>query len=216
MLRSSEAFGLQHVHVVNPHGDRYRATRAVSSGAERWLSVRRWSATRDCFATLREEGFRVVVADARPGPRPATPLAELDLSQPTAVVLGNEHAGISAEALAAADERFVIPMAGFVESLNVSVAAAVAVHSLRQRIPAPFATPVRVSFVLGTGGWHTLNLLATPHNVSWEQSPAELEYLEAEFAVRSILKAHGTPTEWTAPAGAVDLVAALVRSAVVQ
>ncbi len=153
VLRSADAFGVQDVHVVNPRGDRYKATRAVSAGAERWLTVRRWASTPACLAALRARGYRVVVADARPAgvggtAAPPTPLPRLDLARATAVLLGNEHAGVSPEALAAADERFAVPMSGFVESLNVSVAAAVTLHALRARLP-PAADPVRRACFLG-------------------------------------------------------------------
>jgi len=61
-------------------------------------------------------------------------LYELDLTKKTAIVLGNEHRGVTVEAAELADENFLIPMHGMVQSLNVSVAAAVVLYeALRQR-----------------------------------------------------------------------------------
>jgi tRNA (guanosine-2'-O-)-methyltransferase len=52
-----------------------------------------------------------------------------------ALVFGSEHRGVSEEALALADVQFVIPMHGFVQSLNVSVAAAVSLaRAVEQRV----------------------------------------------------------------------------------
>ena len=50
-----------------------------------------------------------------------------------ALVFGNEHRGVSNEALALADARYAIPMLGFVQSLNVSVAAAVSIAAAVER-----------------------------------------------------------------------------------
>jgi TrmH family RNA methyltransferase len=66
--------------------------------------------------------------------RDGTDYADIDLTDPVALVFGNEAAGLSAEVLAALDEAVTIPMAGRAESLNVSVSAAVLCFEvLRQR-----------------------------------------------------------------------------------
>lgn len=72
-----------------------------------------------------------------PPPPPPLPLQAIDWSKPTAVILGNEHYGVSAEAVALADHCAVIPMTGFAESFNISVAAALVLYTAReQRIAA--------------------------------------------------------------------------------
>jgi tRNA G18 (ribose-2'-O)-methylase SpoU len=76
---------------------------------------------------LREAGFRVLALT--PGPD-AVPLHEaVGAGRRTAVLLGSEGPGLTEEALAAADERVRIPMAGDVDSLNVATAAAIALYS---------------------------------------------------------------------------------------
>ena len=51
------------------------------------------------------------------------------------IILGNEHQGVSEFSLKYADENIHIPMFGLIESLNVSVAAAVILYeALRQRL----------------------------------------------------------------------------------
>ena len=62
-------------------------------------------------------------------------LYELDLTQKVAIVVGNEHRGVSESAANLADEIFLIPQFGMVQSLNVSVATAVIIYeAMRQRL----------------------------------------------------------------------------------
>jgi tRNA (guanosine-2'-O-)-methyltransferase len=64
----------------------------------------------------------------------ASSLYEIDCTKPVAFVFGNEHDGVSAEALEKADGNVLIPQVGIVESLNISVACAVTLYEIfRQR-----------------------------------------------------------------------------------
>lgn len=125
VLRSADAFGVQKVHViVGEHG--FRASRGVSKGAHRWLDVVRFATADACARRLREEGYAVFVAAMGGEKR----LEELRAMPRLAVVFGNEHRGVSPEMRDLADGTFSIPMCGFVESLNISVAAAIAMQTL--------------------------------------------------------------------------------------
>ena len=105
-----------------------------SSSATKWVDRRPHRSIDECFALLRGEGMRILATRLEPGART---LYELDLTQPTAFVFGNEHRGVSDEAARKADECIRIPMCGMIESLNVSVAAAVCLYeTLRQRLAA--------------------------------------------------------------------------------
>lgn len=133
--RSAEAFGLGGVWVASPAQERYRPTRGrCSSGAEKWLDVRVFDCKAACIAALRAHGYRIAVAV---GPGEAGVVAVEDFpwgETPTAVVLGNEGDGVCPEFLEAADARVTIPMAGFVESFNVSVAAALILGTARRKL----------------------------------------------------------------------------------
>ncbi len=94
----------------------------ISQNADKWLDVRRWGATRECLLHLRAEGFAIYATHLDPGARP---LRALPFAGKVALVFGNEHRGVSDDALALADASYAIPMRGFVQSLNVSVAAAI-------------------------------------------------------------------------------------------
>jgi tRNA (guanosine-2'-O-)-methyltransferase len=101
----------------------YDRNKRISKNADKWLDIHRWKSTRACFEALRQKGFRIFSTHVDAG---AKPLAALSFAGPVAIVLGNEHDGVSEEAIALADASFFIPMRGFVESFNVSVAAAIA------------------------------------------------------------------------------------------
>jgi len=81
-------------------------------------------------ATARLHGLRVVAAT----PRGGTPLHEIDLRGPVALLLGGEGSGLASDVVQGADERVSIPMRAPVESLNVAVAGALlAYEAHRQR-----------------------------------------------------------------------------------
>jgi tRNA (guanosine-2'-O-)-methyltransferase len=125
VLRSADAFGVQNVHaIVGEHG--FRASRGVSKGTQRWLDVTRWETAEACARRLKRDGYAIYVA-AMGGEKTPDGLREVPR---LAVVFGNEHRGVSAEMRALADGAFSIPMRGFVESLNVSVAAAITMQVL--------------------------------------------------------------------------------------
>lgn len=125
VLRSAEAFGLQTVHaIVGPYG--FRASRGVSKGTQRWLDVVRYETVEACARRLKTDGYSIYVA-AMGG---ETALDQLRERSRLALVFGNEHRGVSEEMRALADGAFSIPMRGFVESLNISVAAAITMQTL--------------------------------------------------------------------------------------
>lgn len=126
VLRSAEALGYQCAHIIEP-GEKFKNSNRVSQGADKWLDVSRWRSTAECVSELQKLGYQIVAThlDAR-----ARPIAEIDFLKPTALVLGNEKDGISPEMIAAADQTVIIPMQGFVQSFNISVAAAIALYHI--------------------------------------------------------------------------------------
>jgi tRNA (guanosine-2'-O-)-methyltransferase len=130
VLRTCEAFGIQELHAVEGPMKPYDRNKKISQNADKWLDVRRWRSTADCLAHLRAEGFAIYVTHLGPGSRP---LAELSFAGKAALVFGNESRGVSDEALRLADATYAIPMHGFVQSLNVSVAAAISISRAVER-----------------------------------------------------------------------------------
>ena len=131
ILRSCDAVGVLRVFLVYTIERQPELAHTSSSGAYKWLDFTRFDSVEACFDQLHNEGYRIVATKLDPQ---ATPLYANDLSQPTAIVLGNEHRGISEDAQRLADDLLYIPMLGMSESLNVSVAAAVCLYeAMRQR-----------------------------------------------------------------------------------
>jgi tRNA (guanosine-2'-O-)-methyltransferase len=130
VLRTCEAFGIQQLHVVEGPMKPYDRNKKISQNADKWLDVTRWRSSRECLEHLRAEGFAIYVTHLGDG---STSLGSLSFAGKVALVFGNEHRGVSEEARALADASYAIPMCGFVQSLNVSVAAAVSIAKAMER-----------------------------------------------------------------------------------
>ena len=134
VLRSADAFGFGAVHSIFSDLN-YKQSARTSAGAEKWMDARVWkptegeSATRHCLRSIKEAGYRVVVTHLRKG---ASSITDIDWSHPTAFVLGNEKTGVTDEAVELADDCAIIPMCGFVESFNISVAASLIMYQAQQ------------------------------------------------------------------------------------
>jgi len=149
VLRTMDAFSFQEAHLIAPQG-KLGFSRGITSGAERWLTLHRHPDTAECLEQLRWEGYRVLASHVAPGQ--SRTLEELDFSRPTALVFGNEHAGVGEEVLALADETFHVPMRGMVESFNLSVAAAIcAAHARRVLETTQNSLPAPDGFLLPQG-----------------------------------------------------------------
>jgi tRNA (guanosine-2'-O-)-methyltransferase len=127
VLRSAEAFGVQRVDVIESV-EPFRFSSTVTQGCEKWLDVVRHPTLGDAVTALRADGFAIYAAV----PGAAAAVDDLDFARPAAVMIGNEHDGLTAAAVAAADVRFGITMAGMTRSLNLSVAAALILERASQ------------------------------------------------------------------------------------
>lgn len=155
-MRSAEIFGVQNVHIVEQK-NHYGINASITRGASQWLTVHRHKTTVDALHALKAEGYSIVatVPDAQ-----AQTLESLDITQKTAFIFGTEYAGISQDALNAADVHLTIPMFGFTNSFNVSVTAALCLHTIISRL----------------------------HNspVSWQLTAAQKEVLFFEWISKSV------------------------------
>lgn len=141
VLRSCDAVGVREVFVV--YTKQYLDKRGLvlgkrtSGGTFKWMDVYFFEELDECFHRVRER-YERILATLPPGE--GVPLLySHDLSQPTALLFGNEDEGVSAEALALSDGSFTIPQSGFAESLNISVACAVTLfEAKRQRVEKGF------------------------------------------------------------------------------
>lgn len=120
VLRSCDAFGLQRLHVVE-RAEHFLAAKTVARGSERWVEARTYASSEAAVETLRASGHELVATHPS-GELTPDRLAEIPK---LALVLGNERDGIHESLVRACRQSVRIPMRGFVESLNVSVTAAI-------------------------------------------------------------------------------------------
>ena len=131
IMRHCEAFGIQQIHTVE---DRCKFDPSVNivRGTQKWVDVEHHDTTAEALTALKAEGYRIVATT--PHRCSATPETFDVTKGKFALVFGTEHAGISDEVIAAADDFLMIPMCGMVESLNVSASAAILIYMLSERI----------------------------------------------------------------------------------
>ena len=129
VLRSMEAFGFSNVHQVISAQTSTRKKGSpirTDAGALQWINVRNWPSTEECVRYLKEEQ-RYKIACASPDA--PTSLTQMDFCQKVVLAFGSEGQGISKSLSDRSDVTFSIPMTGFVQSLNISVSAAITLYS---------------------------------------------------------------------------------------
>jgi tRNA (guanosine-2'-O-)-methyltransferase len=133
VLRTAEAFGFFEIHVIEPLEGKFKVSRRISKGTDKWLDLWRHSSAPPAYAELRAKGYQIWASTLH---GQAVDVHEIPHDRKVALVFGNELNGISPEAAQGADGTFRIPMQGFVESFNISVAAAISCYdlSLRRRL----------------------------------------------------------------------------------
>lgn len=124
VVRSCEAFGVYGINVIE-RKEAFLVSSTVTRGSEKWVDIRRYKKAEDAIATLKDKGFELcgAMADGELAPADLAHIPKL------ALVLGNERDGIAADLVSACTKRVRVPMRGFVESLNVSVVAAILLAS---------------------------------------------------------------------------------------
>ena len=133
ILRSCDAFGVQDVCVVESENE-FVPNKVVARGSDQWLTIHRFSgksALNDCLDELRSEGFQIaaMVVDAT-----SQPVETVPIDKPIALLFGTEKEGLPENVVREADLHVHVPMYGFVESFNVSVATALSLQSVAPRI----------------------------------------------------------------------------------
>ena len=129
-LRSCDCFGVQDVHIIE-NQNQYLVNENVALGASQWLTLQRYQDTTACLQSLKSRGYAIVMTSPH---ETDCDLETYDISRPTALVFGNEKSGASDAVRQNADHVMSIPMYGFTESFNISVAVAICLHHLVWRL----------------------------------------------------------------------------------
>ena len=134
VLRTCDCFGIQDLHVIEKD-NQYKVQRDIALGAGRWVDMFNYdqgsNPTLDCILKLKSQGYRIIATTPHTNDQT---IHDIDLSKPAALIFGTERRGISEEVIEQADEFVKIPMYGFTESFNISVSAAITLHTLRERL----------------------------------------------------------------------------------
>ena len=130
IVRTCDAVGVCDVHAIQT-GQPLSVKQHYAAGAGEWVNVTRYSEVEAAIVAQQQQGVAVYAAHLS---ATAVDFRDVDYTRPCSILLGAELWGVSEAAAAAVDQHIIIPMAGFVESLNVSVAAAVILfEAQRQR-----------------------------------------------------------------------------------
>ncbi|MGB1481350.1 MAG: TrmH family RNA methyltransferase [Flavobacteriales bacterium] len=165
VMRSADGLGLLDVHLIE-NENAWSRNKGVAKGASQWLNLHRYPHAKDprqaCVDAVKAHGYQLVVTS--PHAEGYTPQT-LPLDKPVALVMGTEFSGASDFMMANADAFVEIPMHGFAESFNISVAAAILMHTLRHRLEQS--------------------------ELDWHLHPDEKTVLNAEWVCKSVRNARG-------------------------
>ncbi|MGV6828608.1 MAG: TrmH family RNA methyltransferase [Flavobacteriales bacterium] len=121
VMRNCDVFGIQDLHVVEELYGK-RIDKEIAMGAQKWVSLKRYNTITDCIHTLKQQDYQIIATTPH---TQACYLQDFDISKKTAFFFGKEGEGLSDTVMKQADGFLKIPMYGFTESLNISVAVAI-------------------------------------------------------------------------------------------
>lgn len=126
VMRTCDAVGIQDIYVLNTKIPKHEYFGVKSSSsAAKWLTVHHFDDTAKCFKQLRQRYKHIYATHLGEN---AQSVYDIDFSQSIALVFGNEHEGVTKEAIALSDGCFIIPQVGMIQSLNISVACAITIY----------------------------------------------------------------------------------------
>ena len=130
VLRSAEASGVDAVIVCDPLTDMYNPNLIRASIGGVFSVPTAVCTSQECIAFLKERGIKILTAQLQD----SYEYYDYDMTSATAIVMGTESTGLTDQWRQAADAHIRIPMLGRLDSLNVSVSAAILMYeALRQR-----------------------------------------------------------------------------------
>ena len=134
VIRSCDIFGIQDVHVIE---NKYKSkvSKNIAKGSQKWLSFHNYKKdtnnTLECLNSLKSKGYQIIATTPHNN---SCSLHDFDISKKSAFVFGVEKTGVSNLVMNNADKFLRIPMVGFTESLNISVAAAIILENLSHKL----------------------------------------------------------------------------------
>tara|TARA_B110000879_G_C11136420_1_gene498340 strand:+ start:678 stop:1361 length:684 start_codon:yes stop_codon:yes gene_type:complete len=134
IVRSCDIFGVQDVHIIENKYNSYMSNQ-VGKGSQKWIDFHRYNEnqinTQDCIDAIKKEGYQLIATTPH---NESCLVQDFDITKKAAFVFGVEKEGVSNTMMEQADGFLKIPMVGFTESLNVSVAAAITLQSVTDKL----------------------------------------------------------------------------------
>lgn len=130
IFRTCDAVGVPQVDLLYTYEKFPKISGVTSASSKKWVEQKRYDSTEECVKQLKSDGFKIygtILSDK------AVDIYDLDFTDKVAIVMGNEHRGISDEIIEACDKHIYIPMRGMIQSLNVSVATAVVLYEAQRQ-----------------------------------------------------------------------------------
>ncbi len=156
ILRTGECLGIQHYHIIENKYP-FKVGRGVSKGATKWIDLHQYGGcgaenASNALHQLKSQGYKILITSVDVE---EIPLQRIELDQPIALVFGNEKEGVSQQAKDLADGSIKIPIYGFTESYNVSVAAAILLQNIIERMKVE------------VGNWQFSTEIYQKYQLSW-------------------------------------------------
>ena len=173
VLRSCDIFGIQDIHIIeNKHA--YTVNKDIAMGSPKWLNLHKYrkaeNNTLDCINSLKSKGYRIVATSLH---EKGYKIKDLPVDKPIALFFGTELTGISETVLENADDFVMIPMYGFTESFNISVSAALCLHTLVTKL---HQTNIN---------WHLSEEEKDELRLNWlRKSIAKVELIEKDYLLK--------------------------------
>ncbi len=134
VIRSCDVFGIQDLHIIENKYKSY-VSNQVAKGAHKWIDFHYYNQleynNENCIEQLKASGYQIIATTPH---NDSCLLRDFDIGQKSAFVMGVEKEGVSENIMKAADGFLKIPMVGFTESLNISVATAIILQDLSTRL----------------------------------------------------------------------------------
>ncbi len=136
IIRTADGYGIQNIHVIEPRDSfKSKVTNIISKGAEKWVTKTQHDDIKNgakmCIDELRSQGYQIVATTPH---KDGHTIHDFDISKKSAFFLGAEKTGISDIVMEEADDYIAMPIYGFTESYNVSVANGILLHELINRL----------------------------------------------------------------------------------
>ncbi len=174
VLRSCDIFGIQDIHIIE-NKNAYTVNKDIALGAPKWLNLHRYRKAEnnsfDCIKKLKTQGYRIVATTPH---EEDCNLEDLPVDKPLALFFGTELTGISDTVREHADEFVKIPMYGFTESFNISVSAALCLHTLKENLHK------------STINWHLSSIEKEELLLRWlRNSIPKVELIEKDYLAKN-------------------------------